>query len=283
MIEVLSTGFYTTVQDLGRTGYHEYGVPYSGVMDKRSAKIANALVNNDKSAAVLEITMTGPKLKFNINTIISIAGAHISPTINGVGIALNKGIVITAGDVLAFGKLHYGFRCYLAISGGFLTPIVMGSRSMYHNITKQVTISKGDVLSAQHSKENQDAIHASIKLNKSHFESDVLKVYKGPEFDNLSKSQQHQLLTQTYTVSKDNNRMAYQLENTIKNNLPPIITSLVHPGTIQLPPSGKLIVLMRDGQTAGGYPRILQLSDIAIDKLSQKYTGKKLRFILEEN
>ena len=74
--------------------------------------------------------------------------------------------------------------------------------------------------------------------------------------------------------------MAYQLEDPLKNSLQPIITSLVLPGTIQLTPSGSLIILMRDCQTTGGYPRILQLSEASINRLAQKSTGDKVRFEL---
>jgi allophanate hydrolase subunit 2 len=90
------------------------------------------------------------------------------------------------------------------------------------------------------------------------------------------------LFKQEFTISKDNNRMAYQLDEIITNELGDIITSLVLPGTVQLTPSGKLIVLMRDCQTTGGYPRILQLSDNSIDTLAQKMTGQKITLQLLE-
>ena len=74
--------------------------------------------------------------------------------------------------------------------------------------------------------------------------------------------------------------MAYQLKEPLENELTSIITSLVLPGTVQLTPSGKLIILMRDCQTTGGYPRILQLSEDSINRLAQKFTGDKINFIL---
>ena len=282
MIEVITPGFYTTVQDLGRVGYHDYGVPYSGVMDVQSSKIANALLGNEENDAVLEITMTGPKLKFKTNTRISITGADISPQLNGKPIVLNKSIDIIADDVLSFGRLKYGFRAYLAVYRGFQTEMVMCSRSMYKNITTTSAIEKGDELSVLSLDKHTKSANTTLKIKKNHFETTTLQVYKGPEFSNLSKAQQKQLFTETFTVSKNNNRMGYQLENIIQNNLKPIITSLVQPGTIQLPPSGQLIVLMRDGQTAGGYPRVLQLTENSINKLSQKRTGYTFTFQLKE-
>ena len=115
-----------------------------------------------------------------------------------------------------------------------------------------------------------------------HFNTKTIEVYKGPEFGELTQLQQEELFTKTFMVSKDYNRMGYRLDYSIKNDLTPIITSLVQPGTVQLPPSGQLIVLMRDGQTAGGYPRVLQLSESAINSLSQKKLGDQFSFLLVE-
>ena len=82
------------------------------------------------------------------------------------------------------------------------------------------------------------------------------------------------------TISNDNNRMAFQLKENLKNELKPIITSLVMQGTVQLTPSGKIIILMRDNQTCGGYPRILQLTENAINRLSQKHMNNNIHFEL---
>ena len=126
-----------------------------------------------------------------------------------------------------------------------------------------------------HSKNSNNAI---VKINVSHFENRMMDVYKGPEFDMLTIEQQELLLDLDFTIAKENSRMAYQLVVTVNNSLKPIITSLVLPGTVQLTPSGKLIILMRDCQTTGGYPRVLQLSENAINRLSQKFTNDKIRF-----
>ena len=119
MIKVIKAGYYSIIQDLGRFGFQQYGVPVSGVMDRYSSKLANALLNNEKNAAVLEITITGPMLQFNCNTLICVSGADISPRLNNESIKLNHVVIIKMGDVLSFGKLQYGFRSYLAVSGGF--------------------------------------------------------------------------------------------------------------------------------------------------------------------
>ena len=280
MVEVLKPGFYTTVQDLGRFDYQHYGVPVSGVMDRYSAGLANALLNNTKNAAVLEITMTGPKLRCNGDTLMCISGADISPRINSDAVKLNLVIAVKSGDLLSFGKLRFGFRCYLAVSGGFKSPKVMNSRSMYNDITPSSLVSEGDTLEISDNCPKMEIPLASIKIKTDLFSSKELDAFRGPEFDLLSKSQQGQLLSREFTIAKENNRMAYQLEETLANTLEPIITSLVLPGTVQLTPMGKLIILMRDGQTSGGYPRVLQLKESDLDVLSQKHVGHKCSFNL---
>lgn len=279
MVKVLKAGLYDTIQDVGRFNYQEYGVPISGIMDGYSAKIANALVGNNENAAVLEITLFGSKLEFQQDCLISISGADLSPRLNGTIIAINTAVLVKTDDVLSFGKRNYGCRAYLAVSGGFKTEMSMQSRSMYRNITKAFKIVKGDVLPiSQFDFKGKTNSNASLKVNEKHFADTFLEVYKGPEFDLLTQEQQDVLLHTSFTIAKENSRMAYQLEEALENQLEPIITSLVTPGTVQLTPSGKLIVLMRDCQTTGGYPRVLQLSEAAVNMLSQKFTNDSIDF-----
>ena len=103
-----------------------------------------------------------------------------------------------------------------------------------------------------------------------------------PEFDRLSEKQKQQIENGEFKVSKNNNRMAYQLEPMVENDLEPILSAPVLPGTVQLTPNGNLIVLTRDCQTTGGYPRVLQLMESAINMLAQKTTGNTLKFRLKE-
>mgnify|MGYP001169548020 CR=1 FL=1 len=280
MIEVLKSGFYSTIQDLGRFGFENYGVPISGSMDQFSSIISNKLLGNKDNDAVMEITMTGPVLKFLETTKISITGADISPSINNNPVKLNIVHNINKGDFLSFGKLKYGIRSYLSVSGGFLTKEVMGSKSMYPNITKSFRIADGEYLKIKAlNKININPEITQIDYLK-HFKTNKIKVFKGPEFDELSDKQKHNIFNKNFTISNDNNRMAFQLNETFINQLKPIITSLVMQGTVQLTPSGKLIILMRDNQTCGGYPRVLQLNESAINKLSQKHMNNEIKFEL---
>ncbi len=279
MVKVLHPGFYTTIQDLGRKDYQHLGVPISGAMDLHAHRIANALLGNGEDCATLEITMVGPKLEFSCDTTISITGAILSPQINGKPIGLNIAINISKGDELSFSKIQKGFRGYLAVYRGFQTEVVLNSRSMYQGITKSSYVKKGDVLKIEQ-KNHSNKKYSSIKLNEDYLDSSVIEVFKGPEFDKLNDLQIQSLFNKEFTISKDNNRMAYQLNELIKNDFKDIITSLVLPGTIQLTPSGKLIVLMRDSQTTGGYPRVLQLKETSINAMAQKFTGNKITFKL---
>lgn len=280
MVKVVKPGFYTTIQDLGRFGYQDYGVPVSGAMDHYSARFANALLNNDKNDAVLEITMTGPNLEFLCHTSICISGADMSPMLNDLSIKLNTITVVKPNDILSFGKLNQGFRGYLAVSGGFQTELKLKSRSMFKNITTKFKIETNDSLAVNESRQNETNKNAILKYNSKIFDSNCLEVFKGPEFELLSSLQQNQLFLQNFTISNLNDRMAYQLKELFKNDLKSIITSPVLPGTVQLTPSGNLIILMRDCQTTGGYPRILQLKEAALNVLSQKYSGQKIQFQL---
>lgn len=280
MINVLHSGFYSTIQDLGREDYQSFGVPISGAMDHYASKMANAILGNDKNCAVLEITMLGPKLDFTCDTIIAVTGAEMPPKLNGIEVDAFKAINVKKGDILSFGKLNTGFRSYLAVSGGFQDEKILNSRSMYKGITQTYMLKKGDVLEILPRKHAAKK-YSSIKYNDKGIQNQYIEVFKGPEFDRLNEEQIDVLLNQEFLISKENNRMAYQLENLIVNSLDQIITSLVLPGTVQLTPSGRLIVLMRDCQTTGGYPRVLQLSESSINLLSQKKVGDKFKFKLK--
>lgn len=284
MLKVIKSGFFTTVQDAGRFGYRSYGVPVSGAMDAYSSQFANALLGNDKTAAVLEMTMTGPKLQFLEPTLIAISGADLSPKINEIPVEMHAIIKIHPNDILSFGKLKKGMRAYLAIKHGFKTEKVLKSRSMYSPITTSSLITDGSTLHYKPCKETIKPTNAHVKYEYSIIEETLLKVFKGPEFKKLTSNLQKQLLNTNFSVSKLNSRMAYQLEPNLNHNLEPILTAPVLPGTVQLTPSGQLMVLMRDCQTTGGYPRVLQLTEGAINQLSQKRTSEIIRFeILSKN
>ena len=278
MLKVVEAGFFTTVQDAGRFGYRNLGVPVSGSMDANSARIANSLLENNVEDALLEITMTGPTLKFEESTFISLSGADMSASINGKEVNNNEVHRVEIGDVLSFGKLGSGFRSYLAVKGGFKTPEVLNSRSYFQSLTNINQLKADDEIPYD---ANPDYIPkiTHIKTGSS-FKDNRIEVFPGPEFDRLEESCREQLFNTTFTIAKEYNRMAYQLEEKLDAERIPMITSANLPGTVQLTPAGRLIVLMRDGQTTGGYPRILQLNEASISLLSQKRFGDQISFEL---
>ena len=280
MIKVLRSGLLSTIQDQGRLGFQIYGVPISGVMDSYSANLANLLLGNDENAAVMEITLIGPRLLFNSPTSLVLTGADLSPSLNENSIDLNTIHQVQIGDVLSFGPLKKGIRAYMAVKGGFTAPMIMKSRSMYANITNVAVLKSGDELQIESSNSVIHIKNASIKMRNNHFDEIVLDAYIGPEFDNLDDSVKHLLGSSIFTISNDHNRMGYRLEELVPNEMNQLLTSPVLPGTVQLTPSGRIIILMRDAQTTGGYPRILQLADNAMNILSQKKTGDQIRFKL---
>lgn len=278
MLKVLKSGFYTSVQDLGRFHYRNKGVPVSGAMDELSVFKANTLLENDVADAVLEITMTGPTLLFEEETYIVMSGAEMSVTLNNQPVKNYKVYQIDVGDILSYGNLVAGFRGYLAVKGGFQSKFVYGSRSFYKPITFANRLMDGDVVPFGYKSIFKPKI-SEIKVD-SFLNETILEVHKAPEFDILTDNQLEVLFATEFTVANENNRMAYQLNEKIIGHEVSMLTSATLPGTVQLTPAGKLIVLMKDGQTTGGYPRILQLSDKAIAILAQKRAGAIVSFKL---
>ena len=277
-IEVLHPGLYSSIQDTGRYGFAKYGVPASGAMDNYAAQMANLILHNEPNAAVLEMTQMGPKLLFKKPTKIVICGAVFAPKINELEIENNSVCTIKSGDVLSFGKIRKGCRAYLAVFDGFNTETVLNSRSWYEGITEYSRLEKGMTLSFEPHFNQKKNLFASLKSESTYLSQIDIPIFTGPEFQFLNDRQQEDLFSETFAIGASNNRMAIQLAGTFKNSLKPIITGPVLPGTVQLTPSGKLIVLMKDCQTTGGYPRVLQLSELGINAIAQKVTGEKIKF-----
>ncbi|MFS4455631.1 biotin-dependent carboxyltransferase family protein [Maribacter sp. 2304DJ31-5] len=278
MLKVIKSGFYLTVQDLGRFYSRNKGVPVSGAMDTLSLLRANALLENQDTDAVLEIAMMGPTLLFKESTYISLAGAEMTVTLNDKGIQNNTAYKINAGDIVSYGRLEKGFRGYLAIKGGFQTKSVLDSKSFYTPITDENRLKNGDLVPYNRTTVFMPKI-SEIKTG-SLLEESILTVYRAPEYGHLTDKQLESIFAKEFTIAKENDRMAYQLKETIQGHDISMLTSATLPGTVQLTPSGKLIMLMKDGQTTGGYPRILQLTNEAICILAQKKSGDIVSFKL---
>ncbi len=273
MIKVIQPGLFTTIQDGGRHGFRNIGIPTSGFMDQESAWAANELVKNNKDESLLEVTLTGPTLIFNCNCVISITGGDFNPLINNLPVKMYQSINVSSGDILKLNNTINGARSYIAISGGLNVKSLFGSKSFFSNISDSYHLKKGDEIKVSKKSKSQILKWDKLKFNLNRF----MKVFRGPEYDLLSTNSKKKLFKNEFTINT-NNRMAYNLEEKLQVDIKTIISSPVLPGSVQLTPSGKIIILHRDCQTTGGYPRILQLDTNSLNNLSQLKSNDKIKF-----
>ena len=131
-LTVIKPGMLSSFQDRGRDGYQHQGIPAAGAMDERAHRLANALAGNEDDRATLEITLTGPTLRFDAAACSALAGADLGAQLNGQDIPMHRPLVARPGDTLAFGaRPASGARAYLAVHGGYALPLVMGSETTY--------------------------------------------------------------------------------------------------------------------------------------------------------
>lgn len=276
-LKIISPGLLTTIQDLGRYGYRSQGVPVSGAMDQAAAKLANALVQNNENEALLECTMMGPKIEFLSDTYIAVSGADVEIKIDGISQNINQTIAITCGSILQFGRLHYGCRFYISFASGIDVPLTLGSRST-DTISKigPKVIQRGDTLKFIDSSKKSLLVDYQPPSKNT---SNEIVVYPGPEYDIIKDINFSDL---AFNIDPASNRMAYLLHSNINfAHSYEMISSGVLPGTIQLTPSGQFNVLMRDAQTTGGYPRVLQVAEDSLDYLAQCRGRSEIKFELK--
>ena len=279
MIKVVKTGLYLSYQDGGRFGFRSIGVPLSGVMDRFSASFANRLLGNTGSECVLEFVGMPPVLLFDTDTSIAVTGAELTVFINKEERSSCEVLNIKKGDQLSFSSLKAGWRGYVAVKNGFQSQVSLKSQSQYEGVTERKKIAKGDILSVKFKNNVKDNV-AIVDYETRFFKSNCIEVYKGPEYEMLSQEIKRQIFDTVFTNSSSSNRMAIILEEEISGAISEIITAPVQPGTIQLTPSGKLLILMRDAQTSGGYARVFQCSEKAINILAQKRPKEVFSFKL---
>ena len=284
-IRVLKPGMLTTVQDLGRTGYQSQGFSVAGVMDVRSFKIANLLVDNPENEPVLEFTLIGPTLEFTSDTIIAITGGDFNPTINGEPAPMYTAIYMHKGDILKFGSAVTGSRGYISFSSYLKVPTVMGSRCT--NMKSSIGGFKGRKLQAD------DYIMFRIKRRYLPFflsrtlkpdemdqEQVTLRVVMGPQDDMFTKQGIQTFLNSAYTVTNEFDRMGCRLDGPFiaSKSGSDIISDGICFGSVQVPSHGKPIILLADRQTTGGYAKIATVASVDIPKLVQRKTDNKVRF-----
>lgn len=283
-IDVINGGILTTIQDSGRYGYQELGIPTSGVMDDYNYRLANILVGNKLDEAVLEMTYFGPTLKFNEDLTLAITGSDMNPKINGQPAPMFETIKLKAGDTLQFGKVNEGIRGYLAFGGSIDVPVVNGSKST-HIKTKMGgidgrSLKPKDTLNIIKSKDKTMRRIPEEYLPKFNH-CNLLRVVLGPQDDYFTEKGIHDLFRSGgYQVTKDFDRMGIRLKGTSieHKETADIISDGTTFGSIQVPANGQPIILVADRQTTGGYTKIGNVITPDLYKLAQMSFLDKVLF-----
>jgi biotin-dependent carboxylase-like uncharacterized protein len=263
-IHVIRAGLQTTVQDLGRWGFQAAGVPVAGPMDPFSHRLANLLVGNPVGAALLEITLIGPELEFDVAATIAVCGAEFDITIDGAPVPTGTSVRLARGAHVQFGRRRAGARAYLAIAGGIQTPLLLRSRAT-HLVSAMGgfegrALQVGDRLPVQGAS-SPTAIRRAPGLTLPASGRARLRLLPGPQADWFEAAAHRALTGVSFRISPRSNRMGYRLEG------PPLartrheeaISAPLPFGAVQVPAAGEPILLMADRQTAGGYPQIASL------------------------
>ncbi|MFT6835692.1 MAG: antagonist of KipI [Francisellaceae bacterium] len=298
-IEVLKPGMFSTVQDLGRSGYQQYGMLANGVMDRYSASLANILVGNKQSEAVIECTLIGSSLRFLADTTISITGAFMSPSISGHKLNNWQVYRVKSGAVLSLKGCESGARSYIAFAGGIDVNEILGSKSTYLRAKiggyKGRALQTNDVLKTIPEKrlnkywktsKNEDLYreaswYVESDLHQEYPNEIEVRVIQGPQFNLFKEQSQSDFFKNKYIISSQSDRMGYRLSgikliDTAQKN--PISEAMTF-GSIQVPQDGQPIVLMADRQSVGGYPKIGNVISVDLPRLAQAKPGDSVKFV----
>lgn len=278
---VLKTSPGSSIQDLGRVGQAKYGIPQSGSMDMKSFVWVNHILQNELYNAVLEISQPGFQIQFDSTTSIAIAGAQAVIRLNGDELEGLNLISIKPKDILEIGAFLSGARVYLGVRYGFKSPKILGSRSFYPGLTEDPFLSKGGKIKYFTDARANPELNAKAKWSTDWFQTEQILAYPGPDFQLLNDNLREKLFSEPYRISQQSNRMGVQLLELLENELPELPTNPVFPGTVQLTSGGKMVILLRDAQVTGGYPRILQLPEESQWIMAQKRPGNKVTFKLK--
>lgn len=294
-ITVIKAGIADSIQDSGRFGFQHLGINPTGVMDRFSMQLANALVGNEVNEAVLEVHFPASVFLFSEPTILAIAGAEFSASINGEAVPNHHCIIVNKNDALQFHQPIAGTRAYLAVKGGFHVTKWLDSYST--NIKAGVggyqgrTLKKGDEIMM-----NNTTDFSLLIKNKKFLvlpwtvdvpaltDKNEIFVIRGSEWDELTNESKAVFTETPFLITPQADRMGYRLENQplYINRTEELLSSAVNYGTIQLLPDGKLIVLMAGHQTSGGYPRVANVISAHLHLLAQLRSGNELYFRLTD-
>jgi antagonist of KipI len=288
---VQRSGFLTSVQDLGRTGFRQFGVSTSGALDSFALRIANLLVGNDEGAGGLEITLGGLQLRFEDERIVAWCGGEFDVHVGSRVLPAGHVAHLQAGDELKFANAQLGCRCWLAVSGGIDLPVVLGSRSTDLRANfggfDGRSLRDGDRLSLGEFRRSQAITTEKISSWAGPHDwvsptrrYPVLRFFRGVDWGRFDDGTIQRFTIHEFTVSPDSDRMGVRLDGPeLKRvNETDLISEGVAPGTIQVPPSGKPILLLGDCQTIGGYPKIAHVITVDLGVAAQLRAGDRVRF-----
>ena len=283
MIEVLTAPPFMTVQDLGRQGLRAKGVPVSGAMDPEALAWANLLVGNPADAAGLEWALGTGRLRIPAGRAFAAAGATL--TWNGMPMLPLTAAVAGPEEVVELGLPRRRFGC-LAISGGVAVEPVLGSRSTYlvagfggHEGRR---LRRGDFLPLGSSRFLPPPDPWGLPDDSGPESRDSIRVVPGPQSELFDQESWEGLLGQAYAISAASDRMGYRLDGPPLHHrgnasLP---SEPVCAGAVQVPEGGAPIVLMPDGPTVGGYPKLAVVISTDLGTLAQCPPGSRPRFEL---
>ena len=296
-IKVLKPGLATTVQDAGREGYYNVGIPLSGALDQYSFRAANLLVGNDENAAVLECTLMGPELEFQRDAVIAVTGAEMAPKLNGTAASRNQAIAVKAGTVVSFDFMRVGARAYIAVAGGIDVPVILGSRSTYglgaFGGFQGRKLQAGDVVPVGAPKgtpKTRKRVPESLAMPLP--KELELRVVPGLYFHRITDESAQTFFEDTWTVALEADRIGYRYKQgrplKFRDRKQPFgagsdpsnIVDAGYPyGSIQVPGGLEPIILHRDAVSGGGYAMIGTVVSADMDRIAQMQPNNKARFI----
>lgn len=294
-IEVVQPGLSTTVQDRGRIGYYEVGIPPSGALDQYSLLAANLLVGNDEDAAGLECVYMGPQLRFTAPSVVAVTGAEMIPRVNGDERPLWESFAVGEGDVLDFAYLKAGARAYIGIAGGIDTPPVLGSRSTYAlgamGGHEGRPLQAADTLSPATDVKGDPGRSVAADLRPEIGPEAEIRVVMGLYDHRLTDAGRSTFLDSEWTLTPVADRIGFRYKGAElewvereqpfgAGSDPSNIVDAPYPiGSIQVPGGVEPIILHRDAVSGGGYAMVGTVISSDMDRVAQSAPNNKTRFV----
>jgi antagonist of KipI len=285
IFEIIEGGFFTTVQDLGRYGYQRYGVPVSGAMDLFALRAANLLMGNSSSAAALEITLTGPRIRLLAETVVAVTGADLQPQLDGRRAPSWHPFVAPQGAILSFDGARDGLRAYLAVAGGIDVPVVLGSRSTFARGNlggfDGRSVQAGDrVRAGQGARSRVEGRTFPVGLIPSYGHDHPLRVLPGPQHDAFSREGFATFLSSTFVVTSKSDRVGCRLDGprVAHRGTADIVSDGIPFGAVQVAGDGLPMILLADRGTTGGYTKVATVISADLPRLAQALPGDRVSF-----